>query len=137
MKYRLVNIAVRNRLLLKRWTKEVSVMLEKSLGNTNIQKLRVILLLEVDFNMLYKIVFNSRIMLVLENTSVIPYKIIGERRTQSAIHLVLNKKLQADIANIWKRSIVTICVDMMNYYDRVIYLFINLFVQYFRLEDLC
>jgi len=42
------------------------VMLEKSLRNINAQNLRVILLLEVDFNALYKIIFNRRMMPVLE-----------------------------------------------------------------------
>ena len=56
---------MKNGYLLKRWIKGVSVMLEKSLGNTNAQKHRVILLLEVDFNAFHEIIFNSRIMPVL------------------------------------------------------------------------
>ena len=60
----------------------------------------MILLLEVDFNMLYKLVFNSRIIPALKEASIIPYKITGRRRIQSVIHLALNKKLLADITNI-------------------------------------
>ena len=74
--------------------------IRKSPGNMNVQKLRVVLLLEVDLNTLYKIIFNSRIMLVLEEKNVILYKIIGGSQTQSVIYLVLNKKLIADIANV-------------------------------------
>ena len=37
-------------------------MLEKALENIDIKKLRVILLLEADFNAVYKIIFNGRIM---------------------------------------------------------------------------
>ena len=59
--------------------KGVSVILEKSLGNINIQKLRVILLLEADFNVLCKIIFNDRIMSALEEKSVIPCEITGGR----------------------------------------------------------
>ena len=76
--------------------------------------------------MLYEIVFNSRIILVLEEISGIPHEIIGRRRMQSAMHLALNKKLLPDIANVWKRSIVTICTDVTNYYDRVTHLFVSL-----------
>ena len=36
---------------------------------------------------------------VLEEKNEIPYEIIGRRQTQLAMHLVLNKKLIADIAN--------------------------------------
>ena len=41
-------------------------MLEKSSGNTNVIKLRAIFLLEANFNTLYKIIFNSRLILELE-----------------------------------------------------------------------
>ena len=54
--------------------KSVSVILEKSLGNINIQKLRVILLLEADFNVLCKIIFNDRMMPVLEEKMRFPVK---------------------------------------------------------------
>ena len=46
------------------------------------------------------------------------------------MHLVLNKKLVVDIANMQKRLIVIICVDTTNYYDQ----FMSLCMQYFRLE---
>ena len=52
-------------------------MLEKSPDNINVEKLRVILLLEVDFNTLHKIVFNIRLVLKLEEIQSIPCEIIG------------------------------------------------------------
>ena len=109
-------------------------MLEKISKSTNVQKLREILLLEADFNTLHKIVFNSRIIPTLEDAGIIPYEITSGRRIQLAIYLVLNKKLLVDIANIQKRTIVTICADVTNCYNRVIYLFASLCAQYFRLE---
>ena len=48
------------------------MMLEKSFSDINAEKIRVILLLEVDFNILQKIVFNSRLMLVLEVSREVP-----------------------------------------------------------------
>ena len=41
-------------------------MLENTEGNINVQKLRAILLLEVDFNAMHKIIFNSRMTPTLE-----------------------------------------------------------------------
>ena len=41
-------------------------MLEKAIGNMDIMKLRVILILEANFNALYKMVFNSRLIPKLE-----------------------------------------------------------------------
>ena len=65
-KYRLVNLTIRNGNLLTRQIRSVLVILKKVLGNTNTKKLRAILLLETDFNTLYKIVFNGRLMPELE-----------------------------------------------------------------------
>lgn len=58
-------------------TKEVLVILEKSLSNTNIKKLRQILLLEADFNTFYKIIFKMRLVLKLEESQSILGEIIG------------------------------------------------------------
>ena len=57
-------------------------MIEKSFRNTDISKLRAILLLEADFNTIGKIIFNSRLMLSLEKSKDILIEIIGRRRRQ-------------------------------------------------------
>ena len=80
MKYRLVQLAVQNTTPLERWRNRVSIMLEKSAGNIHISKLKAILLLEADFNILNKIVFNSRALLSIEALKSIPSKVIGGRR---------------------------------------------------------
>jgi len=65
-KYKLVNYALANRTPLEQWKQGVLVILEKERDNINITKLRAILLLEVDFNGLDKIIFNSRVLPILE-----------------------------------------------------------------------
>ena len=77
IKFKLVNIAIRNKTLLTRWTKDILVMLKKKPGVINMSKLRIILLLEADFNGLNKIIFNSRLILIMERAYAIPYEIIG------------------------------------------------------------
>ena len=69
------------------------------LGKLSVSKLRVILLLEADFNTLHKIIFNRRILPILKKKNLFPHKIIRCNRGQSAIHIALNKKLIADISN--------------------------------------
>ena len=81
MKYRLVNLTIRNENLLTRQIKSVSVILVKPLGNANTTKLRAIFLLEADFNTLHEIVFNSRLIIELEAKEEIRYEIIGGMRT--------------------------------------------------------
>ena len=56
--------------------KGLSVMLEKVLGKLSVSKLRVILLLEANFNTLHKIIFNRRILPTLEKKHLIPYEIV-------------------------------------------------------------
>ena len=111
-------------------------MLEKDEGMIDVKRLRAILLLEADFNALHKINFNNRLMPHLEASSSIPAKIIGGRRSQSATHLALSKKLIADISNINKLPAATICADATNYYDRVAHTYASLCAQYFGL-DVC
>jgi len=72
------------------------IILEKVRGNIDIFILRAILLLEVDFNNLNKIIFNGRVLPQLEMKKEIPYEIIGRRRGQSSLDVALNKKLVAD-----------------------------------------
>ena len=48
------------------------MILKKSPGNMNIQKLKAILLLEANFNALHKIIFNNRSITALEVKDVIP-----------------------------------------------------------------
>ena len=103
IKCRLVNLATYNEHPLTRWIKGVSIVLEKFPSNINTEKLRVIFL---EFNTLYKIIFNSRLILVLKVREEILQEIIGSRRIQAITHLVLNKKLIADIVNAKKLSAV-------------------------------
>ena len=109
-------------------------MLEKVPGNINAQKLRAILLLEADFNAMHKIIFNNRLIPRIEAENAIPLEVIGGRRSQAATHLALDKKLIADIANVRKLPMVTICADATNCYDRVAHPFASLCAQYFGLE---
>jgi len=81
LKYTLINFAIANQTPLQRWQKRVSIILEKSSGNINIAKLRAILLLEVDFNALNKIIFNTRVMPLMEVNAQIPCDIVGGRRS--------------------------------------------------------
>ena len=90
------------------------IILKKALGNINVKKLRAILLLEIDFNALYKIIFNGKIIPTLEERNNMSHEIIGSRGTQAAIYLVLNKKLIANIANIRKVPTIIICADSLN-----------------------
>ena len=67
-------------------------MLKKEVGNINITKLRVILLLEVDFNGMNKIIFNMKVIPTLEYHKSISYKLLEkeeeeEEKEDSYLHI--------------------------------------------------
>ena len=101
-------------------------MLEKVAGNINVQKVQAILLLEADFNVMHKIIFNNCLMPRLETNKAIPIEVIGRRKSQAATHLALNKKLIADIVNVRKLPAATICADATICYNRVAHPFASL-----------
>ena len=53
-------------------------MLEKKLRIIEVSKLRAIILLEVDFNVVNKIILNTRLIPILEAKDLIPKEIIRE-----------------------------------------------------------
>ena len=66
-------------------------MLEKISRNFRINELCAKLLLEADSNTLYDVIFNSRLMPLLDTSMSIPQEIIDRRSSQAAMCLVLNK----------------------------------------------
>ena len=97
----------------------------------------MILLLEADFNALYEILFNSRVILSIEKNQQILCEIIGVRRGHSTLHVALNKKLISDVANQQKVLIIVILADATNCYDRITYPITSLACQSFRIELEC
>ena len=122
VKCQLVNLVVRNTTPLDWWRNRVSIILEKLYSNIKVTNLRAILLLETDFNALNKIIFNNRVIPVIEASNSIPEEIIRDRRGQSFIHMALNKKLVCDIGNQLKKPMVVVSTDATNCYDRIIHL---------------
>ena len=51
-------------------------MLEKKPNDILVTKLRTILLLEADFNITNKVIFNTRTILAMEKRDEIPYEIV-------------------------------------------------------------
>ena len=86
--------------------------------------------MEADFDATHKTILNNRLILSIENADAIPVEVVGGRRSQAATHLALNKNLIANIANICKLPMVTICTDVIISYDRVAHLFASLRAQW-------
>ncbi len=57
-----VSVVIAHAIQLERWSRGLSVMLEKTLGVTLVTKLQAILLMEADFNATNKIIYGNRVM---------------------------------------------------------------------------
>ena len=88
--------------------------------------MRAILLLKVDFNVINKIIFNTRLIPTLEAKDMIPREIIGGRRGISAIYIALNKKLLVDIVNQNKLLSIITSANVSNYFGRVVHLMVGI-----------
>ena len=73
--------------------------MEKKANNISVTKLRAILLLEANFNVANKIIFNTQLIPQIEQRDEISKEIVEGRRSQLAIHIAINKWLMADILN--------------------------------------
>ena len=113
----LINLSVKNQSILDHWEKGLSIMLLKKENTIRVEKLRAILLLEADFNAIAKILFNTRVMPLLEQNQLIPPENIGSHRNMSAVHSTLTRQFFLDTANLRCKPSVIISADATNCFD--------------------
>ena len=77
------------------------------------KKLRVIIFLVAEFNVLHKLAFNIRLTPNLEANYMTP-KITRGRKHLRAMNLAVNKKLLCDVSNVSKKPMITLCADNTN-----------------------
>ena len=111
-----------------RWLHGIDVMLQKQIGNFQIEKLRAILLYEADFNQNNKR-YGRHLMYLAEKHNALAIEQFGSRKNRSAIDQSLNKSLTYDL---WRqhRSSGALCSnDAKSCYDRIIHNFASLCLQ--------
>ena len=62
-----------------RWSKGLSVMLEKIAGVALVTKLRAILLMEADFNFHNRLIFGNRMMKLARENGLVPEEVYSEK----------------------------------------------------------
>jgi len=92
---RLANLGFTTGYSLKRWKKGLNVLLEKQPGNLNVEKLRIILLFEGDFNNNNKWLGRA-VMFNAEVHNLMAPEQYGSRKEKSAAIQCLNKRLLYD-----------------------------------------
>ena len=125
-----VTVVIAHAIRLERWSRGLSVMLEKTLGVTLVTKLRAILLMEADFNATNKIIYGNRMMENARRYNLMPEEIFSERN-RMADDGTLCKTLFCDLARQARVPAAIASVDASNCYDRIAHAMASLVFQAF------
>ena len=125
-----VTVVIAHAIQLERWSRGLSVMLEKTLGVTLVTKLRAILLMEADFNATNKIIYGNRMMGNARKYDLVPEEIFSERN-RMADDGTLSKTLFCDLARQARVPAAIASVDASNCYDRIAHAMASLVFQAF------
>jgi len=112
------SLIIRRGVVLDRWARGLSVMLEKMFGCALITKLRSILLMEADFNATNKIIYGQRMLQQARKYKLVPEEIYSERN-RLADDGTLAKVLFYDIVRQTRCPAGIGAVDADNCYDRI------------------
>jgi hypothetical protein len=126
----LVSVTLAHAIQLERWSRGLSVMLEKTLGVTLVTKLRAILLMEGDFNATNKIVYGVRMLQNARTYQMMPEEIFS-KKNRMADDGTLCKTLFFDIARQARVGAAIASVDASNCYDRIAHAMASLIFQAF------
>jgi hypothetical protein len=125
-----VLVTLAHAIQLERWSRGLSVMLEKTLGVALVTKLQAILLMEGDFNAANKMVYGVRMLNSARDHNLMPEEIFSERN-RMADDGTLCKTLFYNITR-WACVPATITlVDASNCYDRIAHAMASLIFQAF------
>jgi hypothetical protein len=76
-----VSVTLAHAIQLERWSRGLLVMLEKTLGVTLVTKLRAILLMEGDFNVVNKMVYGMGILKNVRDHNLMPEEIFSKKKS--------------------------------------------------------
>ena len=122
----MLNLCILHGFALDRWLTIHNAMLEKSIGNDYIEKLRVIHIFEADFNLILGILWAKRMMSNASNHKAISKYQWGGIKGRQSIEPVLMKVLSFEIAALTRTSLVEIDKDAASCYDRIVMTVSNL-----------
>jgi hypothetical protein len=129
-----VSLALKKGVALERWSKGLSVMLEKMYGVRLVSKLRAILLMEADFNATNKEVYGVCMLDNARQYNLIPEEIFSEQN-RTANNGGLAKTLFYDIARQTRTPAAIASVDASNCYDWIEHVMASLIFQSFGVES--
>lgn len=103
------------------WRQVTDIMLEKKPGEPKIHRLRIIALMENDYNQANRILFARQLGHRLEGNQLISPVQYGSQPGKLCTSAVLNKHLSYKISRQTKRPAAYIKNDAIGCYDRILY----------------
>lgn len=116
----MLNIAICMGITPSRWTKAISVMLEKDVGQPNINRLRVIHLFKADYNLFLKTLWAKRMVEAAEDAQVLGSAQHGSRPCRTALDAGLLERLTFDLSKTLWTNLGVFDNDAKSCYDRII-----------------
>jgi len=105
---------------LERWKEIVSIMLEKEKGKPKINRLRMIHLVETDFNFIIRLIWGKNFVYHNEKQGSYHSNQYGGRKGQQGQSAALNKKLTLEVTRHFKTPMMMVDKDAKACYDRIL-----------------
>jgi len=121
----ILNIAVSNSYVLRRWKKVIGILLEKKAGHPTIHKFRTIHLIESDLNFIMRSVWGREVMSWAEKNNALNDNQYGGRKGVMAQSAALNKTLTCDVIRYYAEDASLIDNDAQACYDRIVPVFLS------------
>eukprot|EP00957_Ditylum_brightwellii_P143235 10913203-Ditylum_brightwellii.AAC.1 len=104
----------------QRWQTAIDVMLEKNPGRPKISRLRIIVIVGGNMNTIMKVIWNIRIVPVVEKTWFISPVQFGNRKGRTALDALLLKVVTMDCFHLFHLNGVILNNNATSCYDRMI-----------------
>ena len=132
---KMINFCVKNNIILQRWKKILQVMLCKIPGNFQLDKMRVINLIEADINMFLRLTWGKKFVRnILKYDQFLPEQ-MGNRPGYQCSSAVLSKVVSFDLIRLLRASATVFNNDAKACYDRIIPFLSLLCCQHFGLPS--
>lgn len=126
---RMINLAIKHRHVYSRWKTVITTMIEKIPGTPRIDKLRVIHIIESDFNLWMGIVCGRRMIYQAEDMEVFGEEQSGSRPGKKCQDVVIFKHMIYSILRLTKTDGITFDNDAKSCFDRIVLVVASLITQ--------